>query len=350
MTGVSLDDVAAGVVDADALVGFLEAQGLLAAGEPLDVTLLSGGRSNLTFLVRAGPRALILRRRPLGPVARGANDMAREFRVQAALQGSRVPVATTHAFSDDEAIVGAPFYVMDRVAGVVWDGPDDVAGLAEADGAAASSAVIDALVELHTVDYEAVGLTEHGRPDGFLERRISRWLEQWRQGETRDLPLAEDVGERLLAALPPEAVPGLVHGDYRLGNVIVADDTSRRVNAVLDWEMSTIGDRLTDVAHLLVYWDTTRGRVTHPAQRLAGTHGFWSGERMAETYLTRRQAEVDDLDFYLAFEHWRAAVIKEGIHARSAAGNTRGEGFAGIGDQVPLHLEEADELLREHGR
>jgi aminoglycoside phosphotransferase (APT) family kinase protein len=236
---------------------------------------------------------------------------------------------------------------------VVWDGPDDVAGLSDAEGDACSNAIIDALVELHAIDYRAVGLAEHGRPDGFLERRITRWLEQWRQGQTRDLALADDVGERLLVALPPEAVPGLVHGDYRLGNVIVADDASRGVNAVLDWEMSTIGDRLTDVAHLLVYWDTTRGRVTHPAQRLAGTHGFWSGERMAETYLARRgeaEGAVDDLDFYLAFEHWRAAVIKEGIYARSTAGNTRGEGFAGIGDQVPLHLEEADELLREHGR
>jgi aminoglycoside phosphotransferase (APT) family kinase protein len=122
------------------------------------------------------------------------------------------------------------------------------------------------------------------------------------------------------------------------------------VRAVLDWEMSTLGDRLTDVAHLLIYWDTTRGRMTHPAQALAGTHGFWSGGQIGDEYLARSGAPVDDLDFYLAFEHWRGAVIKEGIHARASRGDTRGEGFEHIGEQVPLHLEEADELLREHGR
>jgi aminoglycoside phosphotransferase (APT) family kinase protein len=349
MVSATLDEAAASVVDADALVRFLVAQDLAGAGEAVDVRLLSGGRSNLTFSLRVGPRELVLRRRPLGSVARGANDMAREYRAQAALQGSRVPVARVYAFSDDESIAGAPFYVMDRVAGVVWDQPEDVAGVPEAEGDACSRAVIEALVELHAIDYEVVGLGAHGRPDRFLERRIGRWLEQWRDGATRDLPLAEDVGRRLLDALPPEAAPGLVHGDYRLGNVIIAEDSSRAVKAVLDWEMSTIGDRLTDVAHLLIYWDTTRGRVTHPAQRLAGTHGFWAGTRMGESYLAASGAEVDDLDFYLAFEHWRAAVIKEGIHARTVAGNTRGEGFEGIGEQVPLHLEEADELLREHG-
>jgi aminoglycoside phosphotransferase (APT) family kinase protein len=339
------------VIDRVALGRFLREAGLLSGSAPLAVELLSGGRSNLTLLVDAGSRELIVRRRPLGHVARGAHDMAREFAVQSALQGSGVPVATMEVFSDDEKVVGAPFYVMERVHGDVWDDPVDVAGVPAAEGDACSRSVVDALVQIHAIDYRAVGLGEFGRPEGFLERRIGGWLRQWDQSEgRRDLPLVAELGQRLLHTLPTELAPGLVHGDYRLGNVIVSPTADRRVAAVLDWEMSTLGDRLTDVAHLLIYWDSTRGRITHRSQLIAGTHGFWSGQEIATAYAEATGASLEDLDFYLAFEHWRGAVIKEGIAARSARGETRGAGFEGMSEAVLLHLEEADQLLRERGR
>jgi aminoglycoside phosphotransferase (APT) family kinase protein len=347
---VSGTDATDNVVDLVALARFLREAGLF-DGSEIEVGLLSGGRSNLTFVVDTGGQELIVRRRPLGPVARGAHDMEREFRVQSALQCSGVPVPTVRAFSTDETVVGAPFYVMDRVYGEVWDDPADVAHISAVEGDSCSRSVIDALVQLHSVDYRAIGLSDLGRPAGFLERRIGRWLQQWDQiDRIRELPLVAEVGRRLLLALPAEQLPGLVHGDYRLGNVMVSRAADRRVQAILDWEMSTLGDRLTDVAHLLIYWDSTRGRITHRSQLIAGTHGFWSGPEMAAAYGAATGAVLDDLDFYLAFEHWRGAIIKEGIHARSIRGETRGDGFEGIAEAVPLHLEEADQLLREAGR
>jgi aminoglycoside phosphotransferase (APT) family kinase protein len=335
-----VDDDALALVDESLLVECIAT--VAPVTDTVQVTVLSGGRSNLTYRVRSGPDDYVVRRRPIGRVAKGAHDMAREHRVLAALQGSELPIPTVYGYWDDERVVGAPFYVMSYVPGAVFHRPSDVAALTEAQARAISEATVDVLDRLHRVDPAAVGLGELGRPDGFVARRIGRWLEQWRAGDYRDHPLVEPVGAALAARVPADADATLVHGDYRLGNLLVSvrDDpkVEPEIAAVLDWEMSTLGDPLTDLAHLLVYWDRTRGRLTHESQRIAEHAGFLSAAELAERYATRTGRNLDDLDYYLAFEHWRAAIIKEGIFGRTPDDDE-------LGASVALHLEEAADLL-----
>ncbi|MFI5052917.1 MAG: phosphotransferase family protein [Acidimicrobiia bacterium] len=314
-------------------------------GDTFQVEVLSGGRSNLTYRVRSGPHDYVVRRRPLGKVAAGAHDMAREHRVLAALEGSGLPMPTVYGYWDDERVVGAPFYVMSYVPGSVFHRRADVEGLTEAQARAISEATIDVLDQLHRIDYTAVGLGELGRPDGFVARRIGRWLDQWRAGEHRDHPLVEPLGLELGQRVPAHADATLVHGDYRLGNLLVdvgLGDVGEvpKVAAVLDWEMSTLGDPLTDLAHLLVYWDRTRGLLTHESQTIAEHPGFLSASELALRYAARSGRDLADLDFYLAFEHWRAAIIKEAIFMRTPDDQD-------LGASVARHLEEAADLLRK---
>jgi aminoglycoside phosphotransferase (APT) family kinase protein len=176
-------------------------------------------------------------------------------------------------------------------------------------------------------------------------RRIRRWLEQWLATPHRDQPLVEPLGRRLLDTAPGQADSTLVHGDYRLGNMLIDVTEPVHINAILDWEMSTLGDPLTDLAHLLVYWDRTRGRLTHESQTIAEQPGFMTAGELAERYSRSSGRDVKDLDFYLAFEHWRAAIIKEGIYSRHIGGQATTDGGDEIGATVSLHLEEAKEIL-----
>jgi len=341
------------LVDRDRLRQFLAE--VAPVGEDLTVEILSGGRSNLTYLVASGAHEYIVRRRPVGAVAAGAHDMEREHRVQAALAGSGLPVASRFGVSDDESVVGAPFYVMSRVRGSVFHRRSDVADVSPEAAAAVSKATVEVLHQLHAIDVAAVGLGALGRPEGFVRRRIGRWLQAWRASEHRDHPLVEPIGAQLASAVPERTASTLVHGDYRLGNMLVdLDGAAPTIAAVLDWEMSTLGDPLTDLAHLLVYWDRTRGRLTHDSQTIAEHPGFLSSSDLAERYATLSGRDIADLDFYLAFEHWRAAIIKEGIYVRT--GGVHGEASEGadrdrdrdrddLGSTVSRHLEEAEDIL-----
>jgi aminoglycoside phosphotransferase (APT) family kinase protein len=309
----------------------------------IEVSVLSGGSSNLTYFVHSGAHQYVLRRRPLGKVAAGAHDMAREHRVQAALQGSAVPLATVYGYTEDESIVGAPCYVMSRVAGSVFENRDDVAALSAKQTDAISAGVIAALDQLHRVDPESVGLATLGKPANFVARRIGRWLDQWDRSEHSDQPMVQELSGALRAQVPSHTDSTIVHGDYRLGNMLI--DTERcTVSAVLDWEMSTLGDPLTDLAHLLVYWEPSRGRRTHESQTIADQPGFWNGAQLAARYGELTGRDVKQLDFYLAFEHWRAAIIKDGIATRRRNGAVPGSAEE-LAVTVPVHLAEAADLL-----
>jgi aminoglycoside phosphotransferase (APT) family kinase protein len=333
------------LVDRDALDAFLRT--VVPPYETLAVSLLSGGASNLTFQVAADDRRYVLRRRPLGTSAPRAHDMQREFTVIRALNkvDFRVPLAV--AYSEDRAVVGEPFYLMAHVGGAALHTADDVDGLSADDARVCSETLVDTLAGLHGVDPVAIGLEGFGRPQGFLERRIGSWLRQWGAVEHRDLPDVERLGARLLANLPATAGSTLVHGDYRLGNVLFEFDPRVRLSAVLDWEMSTIGDPLTDLAHLLVYWEPTCGRVTHASQLIARHDGFLDGAAIAQRYAHATGRDVERLGYYLAFEHWRAAIIKDAIYLRAV--ERHGAGLPGdmvaLGDSVSLHLEEAGDIL-----
>jgi len=296
------------------------------ARPPLRFERLPGGRSNLTYRVRdAAGGDFVLRRPPLHGVLQSAHDMAREHRIIAALAATEVPVPAALGLCEDPAVTGAPFYVMAYVDGAV---PSDeatvVAAFDEQARAAAADSLVDALVALHEVDPDAVGLGQLGRREGYLERQLRRWKRQLEQSRTRELPVLDEVHRRLEAAVPAQVGPArVVHGDYRLDNVILSP--AGRVLAVLDWELCTLGDPLADVGLLLVYWaepgDTALPLGTAPTR----LPGFPPRAALTAAYAARSGRAVDQLDYYMAFGYWKLAVILEGVYARYTAG-AYGEG------------------------
>jgi aminoglycoside phosphotransferase (APT) family kinase protein len=330
-------------LDLDALARWLDgrAPGLLEG--PLEASLITGGKSNLTYAVTDGRRDVIVRRPPLGHVLATAHDMAREHRVISALAGTAVPVPATHGLCEDDTVVGAPFYVMERVAGTPYARASDLAALGEDRVRAITTRMVDVLADLHAVAPDDVGLGDFGRPDGYLERQVRRWKKQLDASRSRELPGMDELVARLEGSIPTSGGGTIVHGDYRLDNLLVdsSADGGDRVTAVLDWEMSTLGDPLTDVAVLLAYQQLAEeaapgagaGLVTDAAR----APGYLSREEVLRRYAKRSGRDVSDIDFHLALAFFKLAVILEGIHYRHSHGQTLGAGFDGIGDLiVPL--------------
>ncbi len=315
-----------------------------ASGAPLAADLISGGRSNLTYVVNDGAHAWVLRRPPLGHVVETAHDMRREFRVLSALHGTDVPVPQVHAFSDDDGLIGAPFYVMERVEGRILRTTAEMAVLTPAEAQACSDQLVDVLAALHGVDPAAVGLADFGRPEGFLARNVARWGRQWEANKTRELAALDELTRRLAASVPVSGPSTIVHGDYRLDNTMLAFDDPGRIVAVLDWEMSTLGDPLTDLGLFLVYWGGGDQLAALTAQGAAGIPGFLTAEEIIARYADRTGRAIDHLDFYVVFAMYKLAVIVEGIQARYLMGKPLGEGFGDMGDMVSSLAEQALQL------
>ena len=333
-------------LDLDALRSWLAANVAEAGDAPLTASLIAGGRSNLTYFVGNGGREWVVRRPPLGHVVETAHDMGREHRVMAALQGSAVPVPVTRAYCADPAVIGAPFYVMDKVEGRVVRSTAELGDFDPSDALAVSRDLIDVLARLHAIDYEAVGLGDFGRPDGFLARNVARWGKQWQANKTRELPGIDELARRIETALPGSGPPAIVHGDYRLENTMLAPDAPRIV-AVLDWEMSTLGDPLTDLGLFLVYW--VHWGSEEDAGPLAtggasGLPGFISLDDVVARYAEATGRDLSNLDFYIVFAFYKLAVILEGINARFLMGKTLGEGFDQMGRMVTALLDAAFEV------
>ena len=308
-----------------------------ADGSPLTAELIAGGRSNLTYAISTtGPdvRRWVLRRPPLGHVVATAHDMGREARVLSGLAGTDVPVPRVYATCEDPEVNGAPFYVMELVEGQILRTAEDMAVLTPDDARRCSHELVDVLVRLHAVDFDAVGLGEFGRPDGFLARNVARWGKQWEANKTRDVPEIDDLAQRLARALPASGPPTIVHGDYRLDNTMLAPDDPGTVVAVLDWEMSTLGDPLTDLALFLVYWGVDSGPSVGSGAGIASVDGFISRDEIVARYAEQSGRAVDHLDFYIVFAMYKLAVILEGINVRFLMGKTLGEGFGAVGTQV----------------
>jgi aminoglycoside phosphotransferase (APT) family kinase protein len=332
LSPTELDGLDLGVVTA-----FLHGRGIPLAG-PMRAELISGGKSNLTYLLSAGNNGYVLRRPPLGTILPGAHDVAREYRVMAALAGSAVPVPAMTALCADDAVMGVPFYVMEAVPGVVLRDRDLVAQLPEGVRAKLGGTLVDTLADLHEIDPAEVGLSDLGRPDGYLRRQLDRWLRQYHAIKIRDLDHAEPVAAALQASLPATGGAGIVHGDYRLDNVIVEHGDMSRVAAVLDWEMATLGDPLADLGALVMFWDEPGQEFNPITKGLTAFSGFPTPGQVVDRYVTRRGLAVDDLDWYLVFARFRLAIILEQIHVRHLQGKTRGEGFGSVGDMVVLLL------------
>ena len=300
----------------------------------LHFTLIGGGRSNLTYLVRGGGHHWVLRRPPLGHVLPTAHDMAREYRVLSALRGTGVPAPQPIALCEDPAVNEMPFYVMEYCPGVVL--ADSVPnGYAEgvADRRRISLALVDTLVQLHAVDYRAVGLEGFGRPEGYLERQIRRWSQQWERSQTAPLPEIDELIRRLRGALPESPPPSIVHGDYRLGNMALDPADPGRVVAVFDWEMATLGDPLADLGYTLIYWseagDPPQAGAVGTASTFTAGPGFLTRAEIAASYAARSGRSIEAIEFYQVLALYKLAVISEGIYARYLQGKTLGEGFAG---------------------
>jgi len=308
--------------------------------------LISGGRSNLTYLVHAGERQWVLRRPPLGHVLPTAHDMVREHRVLAALAGTGVPAPRPLALCNDPAVNEMPFYVMEYRPGVVLatDLPPGFAHTA-AERRRISEALVDTLVCLHAVDYRAVGLDGFGHPDGYLERQVRRWSQQWERSRTAALPEIDELIRRLHAALPVSPPPAIVHGDYRLGNLALDPRDPGRVVAVFDWEMATLGDPLADLGYTLIYW--TDPGDPPPAGGIGTTStftalpGFFTRADIIAAYARGSARNVDAVDFYQVLALYKLAVISEGIYARYLQGKTLGDGFAGMARSAPGLAERA---------
>jgi aminoglycoside phosphotransferase (APT) family kinase protein len=297
---------------------------------PLAYSLIGGGRSNLTYLVEGGGERWVLRRPPLGHVLPTAHDMAREYRVLTALADSDVPTPRTFALCEDAGVNGAPFYVMEYRPGVVLAErlPDGFAPRTE-DRRRISLALVDALVRLHAVDPRAVGLTDFGRPEGYLERQVRRWAQQWDRSKTREEPRIDELIRRLRAALPRSPAPSIVHGDYRLGNMALDSKDPSRVVAIFDWEMATLGDPLADLGYTLIYWAEAgdASRLGGIRAGLTSAPGFLTREELIREYARRSGRDVEAIDFYQVLALYKLAVISEGIYARYLQGKTVGEGF-----------------------
>ncbi|GAB3976235.1 phosphotransferase family protein [Actinoallomurus acanthiterrae] len=312
---------------------------------PLRVTPLHGGRSNLTYEVTDGTHRWVLRRPPLGVLTPTAHDMDREYRVVAALGSTGVPVARAVLSCPDPTVIGAPFSVVDFVEGTVLRDGDEAATLDPADARRSAEALVDALVDLHSVDAADAGLDGFGRPEGYLERQVRRWRGQWDKIATRALPGIGELHGRLARTLPVSGAPAIVHGDYRLDNVILAPGDPGRIAAIVDWEMATLGDPLADLGMLLMYWEPTCEPVLGVRHVPTANPGFPSGRELAERYAERSGRDLGDLRFYRALAYFKLAVIAEGIHARHLAGRTVGTGFERVGSAVPALLRSGLELL-----
>jgi aminoglycoside phosphotransferase (APT) family kinase protein len=312
-----------------------------ADGRALSAELIAGGRSNLTYGITDGEHEWVLRRPPLGHVLPTAHDMAREYKVITALVDTDVPVPRTYALCEDNDVNGAPFYVMERVHGRVLRTGEELASLTPDEAAACSRELVDVLARIHRVDYEAVGLADFGHPDGFMERQLRRWGQQWERSKAEDLPAVDEVARRLRNALPESGPPTIVHGDYRLDNTMLANDDAGRVAAVLDWEMSTLGDPLADVGLFLLYWGQSEAQIIATGQAIDEQAGFASRDEVVELYAKETGRDVDNLDFYVVFAFYKLAIIVEGIAARYRMGKTLGEGFEHMGQMVKSLVDEA---------
>ena len=337
-----MSDLAEQAAPAAAVGAYLAAQLGDDAWRECSVSLVSGGKSNLTFYVLSSAGEVVLRRPPLSTVLPTAHDMRREHRVMTALRDTDVPVPRTLALCEDESVLGAPFYVMDRVRGhIVREAlPAGYADRPE-QRHAIGIGLVDVLGALHQVDPASVGLGDYGRPTGYLERQVRRWGSQWeatRQPDEPDGPELDRLAGRLRESLPDAPTGPIVHGDYRLDNTLLDPERPGRIAAVLDWELSTLGDPLADLGLLYVYWpqadDGAEREGTLAVASVTTMDGFPRRSELFERYATRTGRDLSALPWYVGFGAFKLAVVCAGVAARGRAGAMIGEGFVDMAQRI----------------
>jgi aminoglycoside phosphotransferase (APT) family kinase protein len=330
------------------LEAFLDANGI---GEGrIEVERIGEGHSNITFLVRRGDARVVLRRPPRPPLPPSAHDVLREARLLRALESTPVRVPKVLAVGDDEDVLGVPFYVMEEVHGSVLasqipdalDTPEQRARTAEE--------LVDALVEVHAVDWRACGLEGYGKPTGYLERQVRRFTGLWEHNKTRELPVVDELGEWLRDNMPDSQEATIVHGDYRLGNVMMADSAPAELVAIFDWELSTIGDPLADLGYMTVTWveqDDPQDTMFANLGAVTRREGFLTRQELIARYEERSGRSMSALNWYQALALWKAAVFMEGNFKRFQSGSSDDE-YLGLFDRgVPMLAEKAHEIAHQ---
>jgi aminoglycoside phosphotransferase (APT) family kinase protein len=304
-------------LDLAALDRHLQSIGLARSGE-LRAELISGGRSNLTFLVSDDASKWVLRQPPLHGLTPSAHDMAREYRVVAALADTPVPVARAVTMRDDDSVLGAPFQMVDYVPGRVIRTRSELNELGQDEIDGCVNSLIKVLADLHAVDPAAVGLADFGRPEGYLERQVRRWGGQWDYVRLDDDPRDDDVRRlhtALAEAVPPQSRASIVHGDYRIDNTIVDSEDARVVRAVVDWEMSTLGDPLSDAALMCIYRDPSMDKVVAFEAAWASSM-IPSADELAHRYSLAAGQPLAHWPFYMSLAYFKLAIIAAGIDYR----------------------------------
>ena len=336
------------MVDVEALVPagplgeFLDSAGADGKGETPVVTKIGEGRSNLTFRVERGGQAWVLRRPPMGDLPETAHDMMREHRVLAALADTPVRAPRPLVACPDSAVIGVPFYLMEVIDGIVIRGaPPEQFG--EEDRRGIGHETVDALAELHLVDPDDVGLGDLGKPEGYTARQVARWSKQWGVMATRELPDIEAVRSWLEDNVPGESPSAIVHGDYKLDNVVFAAATPPRLLAIFDWEMATLGDPLADLGYLMMFWPEPHedqiGGLPQPTQY----PGFSPRAELLDRYEQRTGFAMSDLNFYRTLALWKLAILTEGLYKRYLAGKADSDWFAILETAVPQMAARARE-------
>ncbi|WP_371483968.1 phosphotransferase family protein [Kitasatospora sp. NBC_00315] len=316
---------------------------------PLRAERIEGGRSNLTYVLSDDHARWVLRRPPLGHVLATAHDMGREYRVMTALRSTAVPVPQTLLLVEDAEVLGAGWYLMEYVPGVAHRDAAALTALGPERVRALGLSLVDTLVRLHAIDPADVGLADFGRPDGFLARQLRRWSTQFAASRSRELAGIDELHTLLTERLPHSPAPTVVHGDYRLDNVLVdsSPDGGDRIAAVLDWEMSTLGDPLTDLGLLVMYTETAgAGGGIIPAATTAP--GYPGARELAARYAERSGRDIATLGWYVAFASFKLAVVAEGIHYRYQQGKTLGAGFERAGEMGPILVDHGLAAFKEH--
>jgi aminoglycoside phosphotransferase (APT) family kinase protein len=319
----------------------LDAHGL--GSGPIEAEPVGQGHSNVTYLIRRGNTELVLRRPPRPPLPPSAHDVLREARLLTAVEPADVRTPKVLLACDDESVIGAPFYVMERVLGdvIVSELParlDD-----DADRGRISEELIDALVEIHAVDWEACGLGDYGKPTGYLDRQLRRFGGLWEHNKTRELPLLDKLVAWLAEHRPESGPATIVHGDYRLGNVMFAPVRPARLNAIFDWELATIGDPLADVGYLVATW-AQPGEPANAISALGGLTrqpGFFSRDELIARYEERSGRSMGNVRWYMTLALWKSAIFLEGSYKRRLAGTTDDAFFDLLEQGVPDVAERA---------
>lgn len=317
----------------------------------LEIRQFGAGHSNLTYALTIDDWEAVLRRPPLGPVAPKAHDMEREFMILSALHSVFGAAPRPFVFSHDLEIVGSPFFVMERRHGVVLDTefPKGMEPTAEL-GSQISELMVDQLVKLHAIDYKKTPLVDMAKPEGFMERQVTGWINRYERAKTDDIPEAEELATWLLAHIPESGDPAIIHYDFKLNNTMFSEDFSK-ITGLFDWEMTTVGDPLADLGAAMSYWmesgDPEALKNGFGKAPVTVTEGFYTRQEFIGRYAEKSGRDVSNIDFYVIFANFKLAVICQQIYYRFKKGQTADPRFAHLGPFIEILIQHALKMARK---